>query len=197
MVLVAELSRPLGGWGQGRITNGRADPGQWQGNPEGGPLAGPCTGRLDMAAVIGDDPVHDRQPQAGALPQLSPGEKRLKKMLEHLRCHPATVVGESEHPLSTAAAGRHPNHTMLLDRVERIDEQIEHHLLDFLRVDHHEHILLLIDLDLAASKTAHVAEHVGHVGDQSGQRGGLPPHPPSRAKSSSFSVIPLQRKASF
>src|SRR2546421_9381233 len=54
---------------------------QRQADDEGAALAGAGAGRLDLAAVLADDPVADRQPQPGALARAAAGEERLEDVL--------------------------------------------------------------------------------------------------------------------
>ena len=47
------------------------------------PCGGPGAGGFDLAAMVGDDAIDDRQAQAGPLPAALAGEERLEQMLEH------------------------------------------------------------------------------------------------------------------
>ena len=56
---------------------------------------------MDLAVVLADDPVRDREAQAGPLADPPSGEERLEDVLQDLGRHPAAVVGEDHlgHPL--------------------------------------------------------------------------------------------------
>ena len=58
------------------------------------PLPRPIALRLDPPAVVDDDPMNDRQPQAGPLPRLPTREEGFEEVLEDLFIHPTAVVGK-------------------------------------------------------------------------------------------------------
>ena len=58
----------------------------------------------DLAVMLVDDPMSDRKPKAGPLAVAALGEERLENVLEHVRAHPAAVIGEDHlgHPVVVA-----------------------------------------------------------------------------------------------
>src|SRR5438132_11277861 len=94
--------------------------------------AGACG--LDLAAVIGDDAIDNRQPESGALASALAGEERLEEVLEHLVGHAAAVVGEDYFGETRSGLEGDRERAARLDAIQRIGDQIEDDLLDFLGV---------------------------------------------------------------
>ena len=136
---------------------------------------------LHVPARLLDEAVDHREPEARALALRLGGEERLEDLLDQLRRHAASGVGDGEHHV---AAGRHllvaagvvvvEEGVGELDgelaaarhRVAGVDREIEHRGLDLDRIDESvpepagEHGL---DLDRLADCAAH---HVVHAGDE-------------------------------
>ena len=123
--------------------------------------------------VLADDPVGDRQAQAGPLADPPPGEERLEDVLEHLGRHAAAVVGEDHlgHPLGVPEVD--PERAAGVHRVERVDDQVQDDLLDLLAVDVGHDGLAGLEDDVLAPVLAHVADHLDDPLDQAGQVGPL------------------------
>ena len=68
-------------------------------------------------------------------------------MVEHFVGHPATIVDKGDHTLPAAPFDADAHMPRFLNRVERIDQQVQHHLLDLLRIDHPHPGRPLVDLD--------------------------------------------------
>ena len=84
-----------------------------------------------------------------------------------------------------------------IDAVERVGDEVEHDLLDFLGVDRGDDGLAGGEFDIAVLIFAQVADHVDDALDRArADRRLWRLAGPRREKSSSFSVISLQRKAS-
>src|SRR5262249_2222745 len=96
-------------------------------------LAG--AGGHDLALVLADDPVRDREAQAGALAHTSAREEGLEDVLEHLGRHPASVVVEDHLGHAVAVTKIDPEGAVDFHRVERVDDEVEDDLLDLLAVD--------------------------------------------------------------
>ena len=76
-----------------------------------------------------------------------------------------------------------------------LNMQIEHHLFDFLRIDHREHIGPIGDLDRLAGEAADVPQHVGDVAHQALHGGGLPAHLAEPGKIEQLFRDPLAAKS--
>src|SRR4051794_13099047 len=60
---------------------------QWQADDKRAAVAGARAGRLDLAAVLADDALADRQSQPGALARAFCRKKRLEDLVQDLRRH--------------------------------------------------------------------------------------------------------------
>ena len=84
--------------------------------------------------------VGDGKPKARALPSTVAREKRLKNVLSHFFCHPATIVLNSDfHRLIGTAPDVDANRAAGINAVQAVRDQVEHNLFHFLklRMDHH------------------------------------------------------------
>src|SRR5262245_37371227 len=68
--------------------------GQRQSHRETATVPRSVAGRLDLTVMITDYPVADGQPQACSLARAATCKKRLKDVTQHLRRHPAPIVGK-------------------------------------------------------------------------------------------------------
>src|SRR5262249_2550995 len=97
------------------------------------PRAGACG--FDLPAVVAHDAIYDRESQAGSLPAPFAGEKRLEQMLEHFVGHAAAIVGEDHFGEFRLSHQLNRKPSAGFEAVERIGDQIQHDLLDFLRIN--------------------------------------------------------------
>ena len=68
------------------------------------PRSGSVAVDIDVAFVVGDDAIGDRQAQSDSLPSAAAREERFEQMLAHFVGQPAAVVGENQLGLSGRAA---------------------------------------------------------------------------------------------
>ena len=106
--------------------------------------------RIDeqMPAMVVDDAVDHRQPHSRAASDRLGGVERLEHALAHCVAHAAAGVGDRQHDPGAAqrraarrahgvgrlAAEADPDRARAVDRVARVDAEIEQHLLDLHRV---------------------------------------------------------------
>src|SRR5262249_60545648 len=95
----------------------------------------PATRRLDLAAVLADDQVADRQPQPRALARAAPGVERLEDVLQHLRRHAAAGIDEAQLRAAVALAQADRQRAVLVHALQGVDDQVEDDGLDLLAVD--------------------------------------------------------------
>src|SRR5260221_7055084 len=137
---------------------------------------GTGAGGFDLAAVIGDDAIDNRQAQPRALAAALAREEWFKEMFEHFVRHAAPVIGKDD--LGEAAGGVQIDRerTTGLDAVERIGDEIEDDLLDFLRIDGRDDRLARGKRDLLRLIFSQMADHFNHALDQLAKIGGLVLH---------------------
>ena len=107
----------------------------------------------DAAAEVGDDAVHQRQPEPGADADLLGREERIEDALEHLRRDAAAGIADREADVarrpaacwstpSAACRASTPRRVTVstpsrLHRVHGVGAQVHHHLMDLRRVAEH------------------------------------------------------------
>ena len=91
-------------------------------------------------------------------------------MLEDLVIHPTAVVGKGHDRRLADPPDGHADMPVRLDAVEGVDQEVEHDLLDFLRIDHHRQIGAVVDLDRAPGEPPDMAEHLGDILHQAHDR---------------------------
>ncbi len=163
------------------------------------PVAGAVAVGVDLAVVFVDDAIGDRQPQAGALPAAAAGEERLEQVLAALRrsCR-SRCPSTTSSALAPLASTVDRHRAARLEAVEAVGDQVQHDLLHFLRADLGDDRLARREARPACSGTCPGGGPCRsrlHQLAQIGVRAAA--ESPMREKSSSFSVISLQRKASF
>ena len=110
---------------------------------------------IDAAAQVGDDAVHQRQPEPGAHAGGLGGEEGIEDALEHLRCDAGAGVAHGEldvaagrqlrgrHALGFGQASGlqgHDQRSARAHRLHRVRAQIHHHLMNLCRVAEHRGI---------------------------------------------------------
>ena len=138
------------------------------------PWSGAGAGRLDLAAVLGDDPVADRQPQPRPLAGAAAREERLEDVLQHLRRHAAAGVREDQ--LGHAVALRAgvivsvPPSSMLS---RALTTRFRTTCLISWALTQASTRLARLEDELLAPAVVQVLDHVEHALDQLGQVGRL------------------------
>ena len=92
------------------------------------------TGGHDLALMLTDDPVRDREPQTGSLPFPALGKEGLENVLEDIGLHATAIVGEEHLSHALAVARVDLQGSMGFHGLQRIDDEIQHNLLDLLAV---------------------------------------------------------------
>ena len=146
---------------------------------EGGAAAG-LAGHLDVAVALGDDAVHRREAEAGALARLLGGEERLEGARPRRLVHAAAGVGDLEHEVVAGGGGDEDAAVVLVQLdvggpdgeraalghgVAGVDGEVEQHLPELARIGAQLAELRIEEqaqLDVLAD---HAAEQLGDVLD--------------------------------
>src|SRR5205085_8718079 len=111
----------------------------------------------DVASVLLEDAVGDREPEAGPGPDLLRGEERVENPLLNVTRDPRAAVGEGDPDPLLVTARRDPDRLALRigERVARVRQQVDEDLLELDRVGEHEQLVgteLELDLDTAQAE---------------------------------------------
>ena len=144
-------------------------------DPEGGAPAGTLAMGVDLAAVIGDDPVRDGKAQAGSLSDGAAGEEGFEQVFKNVFGHAASVVGECQFR-PAIATGQVDSHDarVFLDTIEGVGEEVEHDLLEFLGVNGRKDSVGGTEFDLLLLVFSDMADHFDHAGHHVAEDGRLP-----------------------
>ena len=126
------------------------------------PAVGSVAVDVDVAVVVGDDAIGDRQAQADPLPV----RRRVKNGSN--RCSRTSSVMPQPLSVNTSSACLPSARTSTTtrppgDRCPGVGEEVEHDLLDLLGIDRREDRPAGQELDLLAVIFAQVADHVDHA----------------------------------
>ena len=89
------------------------------------PWSSPGTRGHDLAVMLVDDPMSDREAKPRPLAVAALGEERLENVLEHVRAHSAAVVGEDHLGHAMVVARVDLERARCAHRLERVDDQIQ------------------------------------------------------------------------
>jgi hypothetical protein len=146
---------------------------QWKKDAELRARTGTITRRFDLAAVIDNDPVADRQPQASPLAIAASCKERFKKVFQYFAVHAAPVIADDQSRLSAIQSQLDGNRAIFVETVERIRQEIEQDLFDFLRVHAGNNALATLKLDLFVLIAADMPDHLDDIVGQLAQIGVL------------------------
>ena len=147
--------------------------GQRQPDAEAGAASSAGAGGFDVAAVVGNDAMGDREPQSDSLAAAAAGKERLEDVFQHLRLHAAAVVDHPEHGVTAAGVQLDAHRAAVVEAVQGVAQQVQHDLLDLLRIHRGDHRPGGRELDVFPLVLADMAEHLEHAADQLAEFGVL------------------------